>query len=104
MKRLILAGIFFSVSLLAFSSSGFCADSQNIQVSITIPEIPGVNAPPLISETKVTSAKNQAYSSQDVRQNTKPQPLPMIQEDTQKKDQNEKDADLTMLVKTLYPR
>ncbi len=96
--------MFLIASLLIFSSSGFCGDSLNIQVSLTIPAIPGVNAPPLISETKVTSAKNQAYSSPAIRQTAEQQPLPMIQEDTQKKDSKEKDKDLTMLVKTLYPR
>ncbi len=103
--KITITQVFLFVLLLIFASSGFCGDSLNIQVSCTIPAIPGVNAPLLISETKITEVKKTEYALQNDQQNTQQQPpLPMIQEDAQKKDTSEKETNLTMLVKTLYPR
>lgn len=95
MRGITIKMVFLALLLLVFLSEGLCAESINIQVSCTIPEIPGVNTPFLASESKMIRSEK---SDIEVKQSS-----PMIQEDTQK-DTADKKGDLEIVVKTLYPR
>ncbi len=104
MKKITITIMSFIALLLVFSVSGFCGNTQSIQVSCTIPEIPGVNAPFLVSESRIIKNTNLNYAIKDSRENTEiKQSSPMIQEDTQKNIADKK-GDLEIAVKTLYPR
>lgn len=94
MKKIATKTVFFIILLLIFSYDGFCEDSVSINVSCTVPAIPGINAPLLETENQVAEPENPEYTLQNDQQSGKnEQPMPLIQEDDQ-----------TMLVKTFYPR
>ncbi len=104
MRRITIKMVFLALLLLVFSSEGLCAESINIQVSCTIPEIPGVNTPFLASESKIIRNEKSNYEITTSRESIEiKQPSPMIQEDTQKNIADKK-GDLEIAVKTLYPR
>ncbi len=104
MKKILVSTIFFTALFLVFSAAGFCADSMNIQVSCTIPVIPGVNSPALLSETKIVEPTKPVSTVENTQQETQPKPLGMIQEDIQKDKITEETTSSKIMVTTLYPR
>jgi len=105
MKKITIKTVFFIVLLLFFPYDGFCEDSVSINVSCTIPAIPGINAPLLETKTQIVKSEIQDYTLQNDQESGKnEQPMPLIQEDDQTKSTTQEENNLTMLVKTLYPR
>lgn len=100
MKKILVTTMFFIVLFLVFSATGYCGDSMNIQVSCTIPMIPGVNAPALLSETKIV----EPAKPEDIQQENQQKPLGMIQEDIRKDTTNAVNSNSKIMVTTLYPR
>ena len=66
MKKTAIKTVFFIVLLLIFSYNGFCEDSVSINVSCTVPAIPGINAPLLETENKVAETNDQQSSKNEV--------------------------------------
>lgn len=104
-RKITVRNMFFIVLLLIFACDGFCEDSVNINVSCTVPEIPGINAPLLKNENQIVKAETQEYTLQtDQQAANSEQPMPLIQEDVQEENSTVEERSLTVLVKTFYPR
>ncbi len=104
MKKILVTTMFFVVLFLIFSAAGFCGDSMDIQVSCTIPLIPGVNSPALLSETKTLESAKPVSAVENTQQEVKPKLLGMIQEDIRKDKTSAVKNDSKIMVTTLYPR
>lgn len=103
--KITITQVFLFVLLLIFAYHGFCEDSVSINVGCTIPAIPGVNAPLLETNTQIAQSKIQGYTLQNDQQGAnKEQLMPLIQEDAQTENTTQEENNLTMLVKTFYPR
>ncbi len=103
MKKITITTMSFIALLLAFSTPGICGNTQSIQVSCTIPEIPGVNAPLLMRESKIIQQESSDYETKKIQESLKiQQSSPMIQEDAQKN--IEKMGNSEVMLETLYPR
>ncbi len=97
MKNLLCKGIMTAFTLVLFLVGiSFGGDTYSVAVSVTIPAIPGVNAPPFLEQNSVKQEIKQTEQKQDtVKEEKKDTSPPMIQEETQKEKQ---------LVKTFYSR
>ena len=96
-KRQILAGMI----VLVMASTAWAADSVSIAVSLTIPSIPGVNAPARIPEAMMRN-----YQKQDVanKNSTATVGEEFIEKEERKETLLAQGEKVTTQVKTIYTR
>jgi len=93
------------IGLMIFTSittgSAFAGDSFSIQVSCSIPEVPGLNAPPIKEETKGTPTEAEIIAAQNESQEQTPL---TIQEDTEREIMLADRSTSSEITKTIYSR
>jgi len=94
-------GLLTTLLVLLIASAAWAGDSVTISMSCTIPSIPGVNAPPLVSEKSIKNSQREEV----VKKNTDATEGGQIIEKEERKEillaQGEK---VTTQVKTIYAR
>jgi hypothetical protein len=107
MKLRFLGLAVFSSLLFIGANSVLAEDSVNIQVSCTIPAIPGLNSPLLEAQSIVAAPPASKAENQQLTIKTQlEQPLITIQEESKEKEdqKNSESGKNIVLVKTFYVR
>ena len=101
MKRTLVISLIIVLSLIDVTQAN---DNFSISVSCSIPAVPGLNVPFIEKETLETQADTAATQQVESQQESQPQSLSMIQQDTQEEKKISQEQKSLVLVKTIYSR
>lgn len=98
MKR---KGLLTTLLVLLIASAAWAGDSVTISMSCTIPAIPGVNAPPLMTENSLKNSQREEVTKKNTTATEEEQ---IIEKEERKEILLAQGEKVTTQVKTIYPR
>ncbi len=94
-------GLLTTLLVLLIISTVWAGDSVTISMSCTIPSIPGVNAPPLVSEKLITNSKREEIAKKNTGATEGEQ---IIEKQERKESLLAQGEKVTTEVRTIYTR